>query len=160
MQLNINLSIYFIYFSTYYSNKNYYLQTKGVTNITTSFLFFFFFIISKAFKQGNKGAETNENFNSHSSNETRQPLASLRGSVESAGRARGPSVFPASFSMRPRARRPVVVVYTSLAATCHKSTSISRGATWPSHFLFPNPSPPPRVFQQLPTLLCVIFTAS
>lgn len=71
MQLNIasiNLSIYFIYFSTYYSNKNYYLniyiylQTKGVTNITTSFLFFFFFIISKTFKQGNKGGRNKWKF--------------------------------------------------------------------------------------------------
>lgn len=50
--------------------------------------------------------------------------------------------------VRPRARPgfrphfpcgPVVpwLVYTSLAATCHKSTSISRGATWPFHFLSP-----------------------
>lgn len=68
--------------------------------------------------------------------------------------------FRPHFPCGPVPAVPVVVVYTSLAATCHKSTSISRGATWPSHFLFPNPSPPPRVFQQLPTLLCVIFTAS
>lgn len=56
MQLNINLSIYFIYFSTYYSNKNYYLQTKGITNITISFLFFFFYNI-KSFQARKQGGQ-------------------------------------------------------------------------------------------------------